>query len=298
MSILVTIEAMNNGSFRVDRRKFLITAATIGVAAAIAEFIDLGSLMRRPTPTTPLINLRGGYFTRPPELANMRFSRANVMLNRAVFDWNLESGETRFVRTATAPHVVETHSSDRNISVFATKRTDTVSLVDWRKEEETAKHVLPDGEYFYGHATFCENGSVIILPVWKNRGAPGLAIFENPSLNQIGFVETPRGIPHEPSQRGGDKFLFGVGNSPTAAAAFGFFDLNARTTKYFDSEFGAGPSDIIISHLKDCGDRVIANAQHLEKAKFVTAHSFRLTKITSPLKRKSNWACRGLRQSC
>lgn len=206
-------------------------------------------------------SLRGGYYRLPLNYSRNRPYKAANLDTKRVFDWNLSTRRVRSFDVSVATHVVETHPGDTNLSILATKNIDRISLLNWSTGEEVSHFQFASGEYFYGHGAYSDSGKLFIAPAHRGNGSSRLCIFEFPSLKLVDEIQVSRGISHDIVARGKDQFLFTVSAGVGKTAAFGFLDLPGRSVVFQEADVEKIGRDLIVGHLKDCGDRYIANVQ-------------------------------------
>ncbi|CAN5677169.1 hypothetical protein BH10BDE1_BH10BDE1_17020 [soil metagenome] len=242
---------------KVSRRQFLTSAATLTVAGAIMPYAEIAKMMRSHSGELDLI--RAGQVVFQPGLNAFDYLSADDVHQKSVFEWNIKNGNIRAFDTSTVVHVVETHPIDANLAVLGTKRTDQISMIDWNLKKEIFRNRLPLGQHFYGHAVFSDDGKYIVTSVHNRVGRSQICILEVPSLKIVDSIMVPHGTAHEMVNVGKNQFLFGVGNDQKHSVAFGMFDLATKQIIFYETEFGPSNNVLSITHLKDCGDRYIAN---------------------------------------
>ncbi|CAN5676896.1 hypothetical protein BH10BDE1_BH10BDE1_17010 [soil metagenome] len=249
---------MSGSSFKIDRRKFMAAAASLSVAGAFYYFRE-SAFVSPAISTKRKTRLRAGHYHAAQGMDVSGLYLASAYKSRAVFEWNFETGETHKVETQTVVHVVETSPIDDSLSVLATKRTDRMSMFDWNERKEISTRQLSLGEFYYGHAAFTPDGSLVLAPKVDSSGAAWIEALEVPTLRLVESYPVPRGSAHEICSVGGSKFVFSVGQSSNQPPAFVFFDLAGTKFEYVDVPIESEGKSLTMTHLKDCGDRYVGN---------------------------------------
>jgi hypothetical protein len=242
---------------KISRRQFLTSAATLSVAGALAPYAKVAKLSQTRDLDSKII--RAGHFKFEPNQTALEYYSADDFKHKTVFEWNFKTGAVEHFDTSTVVHVVETHPVDSRLTALGTKRTNQISLVDWKSKREVTKSRFGKNQYYYGHAVFTDDGKHIITSSYVRGAASQICILEVPSLKIVDSVTLPRSIAHEIVNMGNNRFLFGIGAENEHPVAFGIFDFTTKEIQFFDTEFGVGEPEMAITHLKDCGDRYIAN---------------------------------------
>lgn len=109
-------------------------------------------------------------------------------------------------------------------------------------------------------------------------------------------MRTPLGSAHDiipidaNSPESKDLFFFGVARKENGPPSFGIFDLENRSVSEVETNLSTRQTPATIPHLKDCGDRILANVQeagdsgYLKNGELITFDKkTRVTKTEIPL---------------
>jgi hypothetical protein len=209
--------------------------------------------------------VRAAVYKRPEGFDRKQFYSSEVFENKSVYSWNYKTGNLKIIPISTEGHVVETHPRDKSLSVIVSRFGGRLSLVNWEKETEITFYQLPQGEYFYGHCAFSENGEYVVASGvnTKEKDSTGiLYVFETLNLKLVSVINIPRGLAHDLINIKKNEFLVSC-SGYAKESAFIIFDYDQKKFTYYPVSATHSNKVTSIGHFKKFGNKIFANFQEL-----------------------------------
>ncbi len=199
--------------------------------------------------------LRIGQYRRDKTFRTSKFYAASELSEKVVLQLDLKTHTWTEIPVTSAPHVIETHPTQSQFSLSATQKADTISCVDWTLGRQISEHVLPSGEFFYGHGVFSNDGSSVFASTYRIGRPSSILKFRFPDLVLEERFDIPYGLAHEIVLLDEDHLLFG--NSPMGGSdspGFGVLNVKTKGTHLFPLAGSEHPRLASISHIERLTD--------------------------------------------
>lgn len=254
------------------RRDFLVSLSTVGVAAAFGPQL-LSYLSSKPKVASQRSStLIGAKYQLFPDFQPFAMYPNQMFKDNYVFKWDVKKNNFETIKINGPAHYCEQHPIERSIVACPSRFSDRISIFDWKTQKEAAVFTASDGHYFYGHAAFNDNGSLVLAPLSKN-GNGFIYIFETEGLKVVDIVQMGPNTAHDIQTLGNNKFVFGLTSLPSVdTVRFGVFDLSQKKFDVFSQNMGQAGQVYSVNHMKQFGHTVFASNNVRENGLLTTGN--------------------------